>query len=210
MRAVVQTSRLVRHSCVKGARRARSARALVWACCTTWAASSRSRRWRFPPRKGKGTIRFNDTAGSMAKDSVFNATSVLRASRHRHRRFRSAHQYRWRRQHRRSVGRFGHLFGAVFGGDENADAARCCGYRRTFDSGQGSRGRRIVEKLYAARQAGMRRVLFPKRTRARSNGAYRARSRSGDQRRASDARPPERAAPLSTATVPRRLAHSAH
>jgi predicted ATP-dependent protease len=28
---------------------------------------------------GKGTIRFNDTAGSMAKGSVFNATSVLRA-----------------------------------------------------------------------------------------------------------------------------------
>ena len=27
---------------------------------------------------GKGTIRFNDTAGSMAKDSVFNAASVLR------------------------------------------------------------------------------------------------------------------------------------
>jgi len=33
----------------------------------------------FPARaKGKGTIRFNDTAGSMAKDSVFNAASVFR------------------------------------------------------------------------------------------------------------------------------------
>lgn len=28
--------------------------------------------------KGRGTIRFNDTAGSMAKDSVFNAASVIR------------------------------------------------------------------------------------------------------------------------------------
>lgn len=28
--------------------------------------------------KGKGTVRFNETAGSMAKDSVFNATSVVR------------------------------------------------------------------------------------------------------------------------------------
>ncbi len=28
--------------------------------------------------KGKGTIRFNDSAGSMAKDSVFNAASVIR------------------------------------------------------------------------------------------------------------------------------------
>ena len=33
----------------------------------------------FPAReKGKGGIRFNDTAGSMAKDSVFNAASVIR------------------------------------------------------------------------------------------------------------------------------------
>lgn len=33
----------------------------------------------FPAReKGKGTIRFNDTAGTMAKDSVFNASSVIR------------------------------------------------------------------------------------------------------------------------------------
>jgi ATP-dependent Lon protease len=29
--------------------------------------------------KRKGGVRFNDTAGSMAKDSVFNATSVIRA-----------------------------------------------------------------------------------------------------------------------------------
>ncbi len=33
----------------------------------------------FPAReKGKGSIRFNDTAGSMARDSVFNAASVIR------------------------------------------------------------------------------------------------------------------------------------
>ncbi len=32
----------------------------------------------FPAEKGKGAIRFNETAGSMAKDSVFNAASVLR------------------------------------------------------------------------------------------------------------------------------------
>lgn len=33
----------------------------------------------FPAKdKGKGTIRFNDSAGSMAKDSVFNAASVIR------------------------------------------------------------------------------------------------------------------------------------
>nr|WP_242954447.1 Lon family ATP-dependent protease [Clostridium oryzae] len=32
----------------------------------------------FETKKGSGHIRFNDTAGSMAKDSVFNATSVIR------------------------------------------------------------------------------------------------------------------------------------
>jgi len=32
----------------------------------------------FGERSGKGALRFNDTAGSMAKDSVFNAASVLR------------------------------------------------------------------------------------------------------------------------------------
>lgn len=34
----------------------------------------------FNCENGKGTVRFNDTAGSMAKDSVFNAASVIRAT----------------------------------------------------------------------------------------------------------------------------------
>ncbi len=32
----------------------------------------------FADREGKGTIRFNETAGSMARDAVFNATAVIR------------------------------------------------------------------------------------------------------------------------------------
>ncbi|HBV86666.1 MAG TPA: ATP-dependent protease, Lon family [Desulfosporosinus sp.] len=32
----------------------------------------------FPGQKGKGTIRFNETAGSMARDAVFNAAAVIR------------------------------------------------------------------------------------------------------------------------------------
>lgn len=32
----------------------------------------------FPGRESKGTIRFNETAGSMARDAVFNATAVIR------------------------------------------------------------------------------------------------------------------------------------
>ena len=35
----------------------------------------------FPAReKGKGTVRFNETAGSMAQDSVFNAGALRRAA----------------------------------------------------------------------------------------------------------------------------------
>ena len=33
----------------------------------------------FPNREGKGAIRFNETAGSMARDAVFNATAVIRS-----------------------------------------------------------------------------------------------------------------------------------
>ncbi|EHQ92343.1 Lon family ATP-dependent protease [Desulfosporosinus youngiae] len=33
----------------------------------------------FPGQNGKGTIRFNETAGSMARDAVFNAAAVIRA-----------------------------------------------------------------------------------------------------------------------------------
>lgn len=32
----------------------------------------------FPGREGKGAVRFNETAGSMARDAVFNATAVIR------------------------------------------------------------------------------------------------------------------------------------
>lgn len=32
----------------------------------------------FPAAEGRGTVRFNETAGSMARDSVFNAASVIR------------------------------------------------------------------------------------------------------------------------------------
>lgn len=32
----------------------------------------------FPDKEGKGAIRFNETAGSMARDAVFNATAVIR------------------------------------------------------------------------------------------------------------------------------------
>jgi len=80
VRAVVQTSRLVRHTPV----RARATREVgksfglgvlhyTGSLIEIEAVAFRA------GQPGKGTVRFNQTAGSMAKDSVFNATSVLRA-----------------------------------------------------------------------------------------------------------------------------------
>lgn len=80
VRAVVQTSRLVLHTPV----RARATREIgksfglgvvhyLGSLIEIEAVAFRA------AQAGKGTVRFNETAGSMAKDSVFNATSVLRA-----------------------------------------------------------------------------------------------------------------------------------
>ncbi len=80
VRSVVQTSRLVPHTPV----RARATREIgktfglgvlhyLGSLIEIEAVAFRA------AQRGKGTVRFNQTAGSMAKDSVFNATSVLRA-----------------------------------------------------------------------------------------------------------------------------------
>lgn len=80
VRVVVQTSRLVPHTPV----RARATREVgkafglgvlhyLGSLIEIEAVAFRA------AQRGKGTVRFNQTAGSMAKDSVFNATSVLRA-----------------------------------------------------------------------------------------------------------------------------------
>ena len=112
---------------------------------------------------GKGTVRFNDTAGSMAKDSVFNATSVLRA-------LASI-----------DVGDFDVHVNVVGGGNIDGPSAGLAIFLALYSattktplpqdvaitgelSIQGKvRGvGGVVEKLYAARQAGMRRVIVPK------------------------------------------------
>ncbi|MBV8116658.1 MAG: ATP-dependent protease, Lon family, partial [Candidatus Eremiobacteraeota bacterium] len=112
---------------------------------------------------GKGTIRFNDTAGTMAKDSVFNATSVLRAIAGI------------------DTADFDLHINVVGGGNIDGPSAGLAIFLALYSaitkvplpqdvaitgelSIQGKvRGvGGIVEKLYAARQAGMRRVLVPK------------------------------------------------
>ena len=112
---------------------------------------------------GKGTIRFNDTAGSMAKDSVFNATSVLRAL--------SGVDTADFDLHINIVGGgnidgpsaglaiFLALYSAITKTPMPQDVA-ITGELSIQGKVRGVGG--VIEKLYAARQAGMRRVLLPK------------------------------------------------
>ncbi|HEY2473458.1 MAG TPA: Lon family ATP-dependent protease [Candidatus Cybelea sp.] len=111
----------------------------------------------------KGTTRFNDTAGSMAKDSVFNATSVLRAVTGV------------------DVADFDLHINVVGGGNIDGPSAGLAIFLALYSAvtktplpqdvamtGELTIGGKIrgvggiPEKVYAARQAGMRRVLVPK------------------------------------------------
>ncbi len=112
---------------------------------------------------GKGTVRFNDTAGSMAKDSVFNATSVLRT-------FAGIDTANFD-LHINVVGGgnidgpsaglaiFLALYSAIVKSPMPQDVA-VTGELSIQGKVRGVGG--IVEKLYAARQAGMRRVVIPR------------------------------------------------
>ncbi len=164
-------SRLVPHTPVRARRRARSARRSVWASRTIWAASSRSKRSRFRRRKtGKGTMRFNDTAGSMAQGF---ASSTQRASL----RALTGIDRADFDLHVNVVGG-GNIDGPSAGSRDLSRALfrdsrrrRC---RKTSRSPASSRFKArcvrvggVIEKLYAARQAGMRAMLIAQGKRAR-------------------------------------------
>jgi ATP-dependent Lon protease len=114
-------------------------------------------------QQGKGTVRFNDTAGSMARDSVFNATSVVRAL--------AAVDPADFDLHVNVIGG-----GAVDGPSAGLAvfAALYSALRRepvpqdvALTGEVGIQGRvrpvgGIPEKIFAARMAGMRRVVVPK------------------------------------------------
>jgi ATP-dependent Lon protease len=164
VRVVVQTSRLVPHTQVKG----RAAReigktyglgvhnylgSVIEIEAMAFAAS----------QPGKGTIRFNDTAGSMAKDSVFNATSVLRALAGL------------------DVADYDLHINVVGGGNIDGPSAGLAIFLALYSAitktplpqdvavtgelsiqGKIRAVGGVVEKLYATRQAGMRCMLLPK------------------------------------------------
>ena len=113
--------------------------------------------------KRKGTVRFNDTAGSMARDAVFNATSVIRAV--------AGIDPAEHDLHVNVVGGgnidgpsaglafFLALYSALVRAPLPQDVAvtgevSLAGNVRAIGG--------IVEKLYAARQAGMRAILVPR------------------------------------------------
>ena len=148
-------------------------------------ASSRSKRSRFPAREPrKGTVRFNDTAGSMARDSVFNAASVVRAMSgldpsdfDLHVNVSAAATSTDRRPGLRVLSR------ALLRADEDAAAAGHRGDGRSCRSrARCARSGEFVEKLYAARQPACAECSFPPRTRARSTRHSTA-SRSFPRRR---------------------------
>ncbi len=76
---VIQVSRLSPYVTVKGAAEGEVGRVLGLGVSGFLGSVLEIEAVAFPAsRQGEGRIRFNETAGSMAKDSVFNATSVLR------------------------------------------------------------------------------------------------------------------------------------
>ncbi|HHY05612.1 MAG TPA: ATP-dependent protease, Lon family [Clostridia bacterium] len=76
---VIQVSRLSPYVTVKGSSQVEVGRVLGLGVSGFLGSVLEIEAVAFPARKkGEGQIRFNDTAGSMAKDSVFNASSVLR------------------------------------------------------------------------------------------------------------------------------------
>lgn len=117
----------------------------------------------FPAReKGKGVLRFNDTAGSMFKDSVFNAASVLR------------------RLSGRDLADFDVHCNVIGGGRIDGPSAGAAVFLAILSAITGRPARQdtgltgeisirgqikpvggIHEKLYGARMAGLPRVLLP-------------------------------------------------
>ncbi len=80
VRAVVQASRLVQHTLVKARRTREIGKSYGLGVLHYLGSVIEIEAVAFPASQpGKGGVRFNETAGSMAKDSVFNATSVIRA-----------------------------------------------------------------------------------------------------------------------------------
>ncbi len=160
---VVQTGRLVQHTPVRARRTREIGKAFGLAVAHHIGSIIEIEAAAFPAsERRKGSIRFNDTAGSMAKDSVFNATTVVRAT--------TGIDPLDFDLHVNVVG------GANIDGPSAGLAVFLALYsvltRKALPQDVALTGELsiagnvrpvggIVEKLYAARQAGMRRIVIP-------------------------------------------------
>jgi ATP-dependent Lon protease len=164
VRAVVRASRLVQHTLVKGRATREVGKSFGLGVLHHLGSIIEIEAVAFPAaQSGKGTIRFNETAGTMAKDSVFNAASVLRALTGV------------------DIAEFDLHINVVGGGNIDGPSAGLAIFLALYSAvtkmplpqdvavtgelsiqGKVRAVGGIVEKLYAARQAGMRRVLIPK------------------------------------------------
>jgi ATP-dependent Lon protease len=164
VRAVVRASRLVQHTLVKGRGTHEVGKSFGLGVLHHLGSIIEIEAVAFPAaQSGKGTIRFNETAGTMAKDSVFNAASVLRSLTGI------------------DIAEFDLHINVVGGGNIDGPSAGLAIFLALYSAvtkmplaqdvavtgelsiqGKVRAVGGIVEKLYAARQAGMRRVLIPK------------------------------------------------
>lgn len=164
VRAVVQTSRLVQHTAVKGRATREIGKSLGLGVLHYLGSIIEIEAVAFAAAQpGKGTVRFNDAAGTMAKDSVFNAAAVLRAVAGL------------------DTANYDLHINVIGGGNIDGPSAGLAIFLALYSAltrtplpqdvavtgelsiqGKVRPVGGVVEKLYAARQAGMRAMLVPK------------------------------------------------
>jgi ATP-dependent Lon protease len=164
VRTVVQSSRLVQHTIVRGRAVREVGKTFGLGVVHYLGSIIEIEAVAFPAAEArKGTVRFNETAGSMAKDSVFNATSVVRALTNI------------------DPSDFDFHVNVVGGGNIDGPSAGLAIFAALYSAvtklplpqdvamtgelsitGKIRPVGGIIEKLYAARQAGMRAIIIPR------------------------------------------------
>lgn len=164
VRDVIQTGRLVQHTLVKGRATREIGKTFGLGVLHYLGSIIEIEAVAFSASQaGKGVIRFNETAGSMARDSVFNGTSVLRALTGIDAADYDVH------------------VNVVGGGNIDGPSAGLAIFLALYSAitktplpqdvaitgelsiqGKVRAVGGVVEKVYAARQAGMRKMLVPK------------------------------------------------
>ncbi len=164
VRAVVASSRLVQHTTVRGRAVREVGKTFGLGVVHYLGSIIEIEAIAFPSaEKHRGTVRFNETAGSMAKDSVFNATSVVRALTNT------------------DPSDFDFHVNVVGGGNIDGPSAGLAIFAALYSAvtklplpqdvamtgelsitGKIRPVGGIIEKLYAARQAGMRAFIVPR------------------------------------------------